>query len=125
MVDSCGFEAFHVGDAPDARAVFVARKYGTDISTHRARLFTVKDFDESDFIYVMDSSHYRQTMALARNDSDKSKTDYTLNILYPGQNQGVQDPWYHDTDAFEKVYRQLDQACEAIAQKIMNGSNQK
>jgi protein-tyrosine phosphatase len=120
VVDSCGFESYHVGDPPDSRAFAVSIKRGIDISSHRARLFTTKDFDIFDYIYVMDSSHYRGVMALARNGSDKMKVDYILNVINPGQSQSVQDPWYHDEGAFEKVYLQLDRACELISQQFIN-----
>ena len=118
-VDSCGFESFHVGDAPDPRAQSVAAKRGIDLSSHRARLFTVADFERFDFIYAMDYSHFNQIMSLARNESDIAKVDFVLNTLHPGQNLGVVDPWYHDIKAFERVYLQLDEACDRIIDKII------
>ncbi len=118
VVDSCGFESFHVGDAPDPRAQEVARKRGIDLSQHRARLFTPRDFDRFDFIYAMDSTHYHNITKLSRNDSDNSKVDYMLNVLNSGMNLGVQDPWYHDLKAFERVFLQLDEACDAIVDKF-------
>ena len=41
LVDSAGFESFHLGDMPDERARKVAREHGFNISGHEARLFTV------------------------------------------------------------------------------------
>lgn len=120
-IDSCGFESFHVGDPPDIRAQAVAGKRGIDLSTHRARLFDVSDFDRFDYIYVMDSSHYRNITMHSRNESDLRKVDYVLNELHPGRNLGVPDPWYHDIRAFEKVYEQLDEACDRIVEKIIRG----
>ena len=120
VVDSCGFESFHVGDAPDSRAQEVAKERGIDISSHRARLFTIKDFDRFDYIYAMDSSHYNNIIRLARNDADVEKVDYLLNVLSPGQNTGVQDPWYHDMKAFERVYIQLEEACKQITLNLVN-----
>jgi protein-tyrosine phosphatase len=113
-VDSCGFESFHVGDPPDSRAQAVARIRGIDISSHRARLFTMKDFERYDYIYAMDSSHYNHIMSMTRNETDQSKVDYILNMIFPGQNRGVKDPWYYDIEAFEKTYIILDEACDHI-----------
>jgi protein-tyrosine phosphatase len=121
-VDSCGFESFHVGDPPDNRAQTVAGKRGIDLSGHRARLFSVSDFDRFDLIYAMDSSHYNNILRIARNASDIAKVDYLLNVVAPGQNQGVPDPWYHDLRAFEKVYLQLDAVCDVIAEKMAAGN---
>lgn len=114
-IDSCGFESFHVGDRPDNRAQSVARNHGLDISNHRSRLFRISDFDHFDKIYVMDSTHYHNVMRYARSESDRQKVDYIMNVLFPGSNVPVRDPWYDDIDAFEKVYAQLDSACESVA----------
>ncbi|MEI6437029.1 MAG: low molecular weight protein-tyrosine-phosphatase [Bacteroidota bacterium] len=124
-VDSCGFESFHIGDNPDPRAQAVATRHGLDISAHRARLFSNLDCDRFDMIYVMDSGHFRNVLKLSRNESDRTKVDYILNVLYPGQNLGVMDPWYHDNKAFEMVYLQLDKACERISQKLISETKQR
>jgi protein-tyrosine phosphatase len=118
VIDSCGFEAFHVGDSPDNRAQTVARKHFIDISGHRSRLFKVHDFDRFDKIYVMDSTHYHHVMRNARNDADRQKVDYIMNVLLPGSNTPVRDPWYDDLVAFENVFAQLDPACEEIALSV-------
>ncbi|MEI6454755.1 MAG: low molecular weight protein-tyrosine-phosphatase [bacterium] len=118
QVDSCGFESFHKGDPPDQRALSIARKRGIDISGHASRLFTIRDFDAFDRIYVMDASHYGKLMRLARNETDRRKVDYILNILHPGKNIPVPDPWYEDLAAFEKVYNILEPACEKIALEL-------
>jgi protein-tyrosine phosphatase len=117
-VDSAGMEAFHIGDPPDERACITARKHGIDISGHRGRLFETSDFDIFDKIYVMDSSHYLALSNMSRNDNDLKKVDYIMNAVEPGKNIPVQDPWYDGMSAFEKVYDQLDQACEKIADWI-------
>jgi protein-tyrosine phosphatase len=121
-VDSCGFESFHVGDPPDIRALSVAKLRGIDISSHQARLFTIGDFEAFDYIYAMENSHYNNIMRLAKHESDRSKVDYVLNAIFPGQNRGVQDPWYHDIKAFEKVFLQLDEACDEIMQMLVKKS---
>lgn len=118
MVDSCGFESFHVGDQPDSRALAVSKKRGIDISGHRARLFCDRDFEEFDMIFVMDSTHYKNVMRRSKDPKDQLKVDYFLNVLDPGLNLDVPDPWYHDLNAFEKVYMQLDEACEAFVNRM-------
>jgi len=118
-VDSCGFESFHIGDRPDRRAQVTASRHGLDISGHRARLFTTRDFDDFDLIYVMDTGHFNNVMKLARNAADRARVDYMLNVISPGQNLGVMDPWYHDQEAFEEVFLLLDQACEMVAKKLL------
>ena len=117
-VNSAGLEDFHVGDPPDERAIITAKKRGIDISLHRGRLFELNDFDHFDKIYIMDSFHHLTLSGISRNENDLKKLDYTMNAVDPGKNIPVQDPWYNGMDAFEKVYEQLDHACEKIADWI-------
>lgn len=125
-VDSCGFERFHVGDSPDPRAQQVTGRRGIDISGHRARLFTRGDFDRFDRIFAMDSSHYSNILRVAAGDPRAiAKTDFFLNLVNPGANQGVPDPWYHDLKAFEKVYLQLDEACDAFVHSLRQEKHRK
>lgn len=121
-VDSAGFENFHTGDSPDARAIATLKKREIDITGHSARLFSVKDFDRFDRIYVMDSYHYSNVEQLARDDKDMEKVDYIMSVVNPGSNQFVNDPWYDGLNAFEKVYDQLERACSLLAKKIVSGS---
>jgi protein-tyrosine phosphatase len=117
-VDSCGFETFHRGDPADPRSAAVAAAHGIDLSEHVARMFTARDFDNFDRIYVMDRSNYQDVMGVARDSKDEVKVDFILNLVTPGENRPVPDPWYGRNDGFEKVYRMLDDACEILAQQI-------
>jgi len=122
-VDSAGFEKFHIGDPPDERAIETAGKHGVDIRGLRARLFTPADFDRFDKIYIMDSWHYENMMNMARDEHDESKVDYIMNVVYPGRNIIVKDPWYNGIQSFEDVYVQLNGACEKIAEMVENNSS--
>lgn len=118
IVDSAGTGAWHSGNQPDARSIAVAKKYQLDISTQRARLFKVEDFETFDYIYVMDKSNFRDVIRLAKNDKQKEKVEIILNELYPDENVDVPDPYYGIANGFEMVYQMLDEACEIIASKL-------
>ena len=118
VVDSAGFEPYHIGEGPDARTVEIARKYDIDISAHLMRLFRVEDFDIYDRIYVMDQRNLRDVLFLTRNDSDKQKVDYLMNALHPDKNQIIPDPYYGDISDFEHAYELINQACEKIAESL-------
>ena len=117
-IDSAGFEYCNVGMSPDSRAVAVGRKYGIDITGIRSRLFEYADFQYFDRIYIMDRNNYNDVMAMAKTDEDREKVDYILNEVYPGENRYVKDPYYGGTDGFETVFKQLDEACDAICRKM-------
>ena len=118
FIDSAGTGAYHVGEHPDRRSIAIARQYGIDISTQKARKFTVDDFDKFDVIYVMDNSNYSNVIALARSEEDKKKVSYILNEVFPGENLDVPDPYYGGDYGFKNVYLMLDEACEIISKKI-------
>jgi protein-tyrosine phosphatase len=118
-VDSCGFESFHRGDPADPRSAAVAAAHGIDLSDHCARMFTVRDFDRFDRIYVMDRSNYNDVMGMARDTADEQKVDFILNLVEPGENRPVPDPWYGGKENFEKVYRMLDEASDLLVKEII------
>jgi len=117
-VDSAGFEKFHRGDPADSRSVAVAAKHGIDLSSHIARMFTVRDFDHFDLIYVMDRNNYKDVLGVARDREDGNKVDYILNLVNPGENRPVPDPWYGGKEGFEKIYHLIDEACDILVRKI-------
>jgi protein-tyrosine phosphatase len=120
IVDSAGTADYHVGRHPDERSIANARKNGIDISTLRARQFSISDFDSFDFIYVMDASNFRNVMNLARNEEDMAKVDLLMNAVHPGKNISVPDPYYGGDAGFDTVFSMVDEACEAIAKKLIS-----
>lgn len=117
-IDSAGTAAYHVGNLPDPRSIAIAKKHGIDITTQRARKFTVKDFDSFDFIYAMDQNNFDYILKLSRNKEDKKKVLLILNEVRPFQNNSVPDPYYGGDDGFENVYQMLNKACAEIASKL-------
>jgi protein-tyrosine phosphatase len=117
-VASAGFESFHRGDPADRRSVAVAKAHGIDLNGHTARMFTVRDFDHYDRIYVMDRTNYNDVMGVARDSSDEQKVDYIMNLVHPGENRAVPDPWYGRKEGFENVFRMLDEACDILIKEL-------
>ena len=118
-MDSAGTGNWHIGKQPDHRSIDTARRNGLDISSQKCRVFEAADFDEFDYIYVMDSSNYADVMAVARNDSDREKVSMILDVLFPGERVDVPDPYFGLENGFDNVYRMLDQACSALADKLL------
>jgi len=118
-IDSAGTASYHVGSRPDKRSIAVAKKNNIDISNLTGRQFEVSDFDNFDLIYAMDNSNFQNIIALARNDEDKQKVKLILNEIFPGENLDVPDPYTGGMHGFETVYKMLNQACDAIVEKIV------
>lgn len=111
VIDSAGTGNWHVGQAPDHRAIKEARKNGVDISSLRGRQFQPSDFDAFDKILVMDRNNYKDVIRQARNEADKAKVAFLL-----PQDQEVPDPWFDDA-LFAPVYKLIYNACKEIADK--------
>ena len=122
FIDSAGTSNYHIGEHPDKRTIQNAQKHDIDVSQLKARQFTVKDFDEFDHIFVMDSSNYSDVVALARNNNDKKKVEMILNRVYPGSNMSVPDPYFGGEQGFENVFILLDKACEIITQALQSNN---
>jgi protein-tyrosine phosphatase len=118
VVDSAGTAAYHVGEQPDIRSIEIANKYGVDLTSQRARQFSVNDFDEFDKIYAMDSTNYANIISLARDEKDRNKVDVILNESNPKSFQSVPDPYYGGENGFQDVYEMLEEACDIITQKL-------
>ena len=117
-VDSAGTGHWHIGKKPDLRSIEVAKKHQLDITDQRGRQFSKQDFDDFDYIFVMDNSNKKDVLSIARNDSDKEKIHLMLNEIFPNENMDVPDPYYGGSEGFQNVYRMLDLSCNSIANRI-------
>lgn len=115
IVDSAGTGSWHIGDPPHQGSIKVAKKHGMNIADLRGRQFKKEDFKLFDKIYVMDADNYNEVKRMAEENFDENKIDLILNLVHPGKNQPVPDPWYANTDAaFENVFQLLDIATDKI-----------
>lgn len=66
----------------------------------------------------MDTSNFKNIIALSRNENDRKKVKLILNEITPNQDQDVPDPYYGGEQGFKNVYNMLDDACENIVSKL-------
>ena len=120
FVDSAGTGSWHIGHQPDKRSIAVADKYNLDISDQRGRQFSEADFDNFDIIYAMDINNYEDLREMAKSDKDKQKVKLLLDVLFPGENMDVPDPYTGGMFQFEQVYDILDKATTQLATQLNN-----
>ena len=118
FVDSAGTASYHIGNLPDERSIYIAKKNGIDLSDQRARQFIQSDFDNFDKIYAMDNQNYQDIISKARNQNDKNKVDLILNEIETNSFKNVPDPYYGEGDGFKNVFKMLDKACDHIVNKL-------
>ncbi len=118
FVDSAGTGHWHVGQLPDPRSIDVAFKHGIDITNQRGRQFRQSDFNNFDYIFVMDGSNESNVLQLAQNSEDKDKVQLLLEEIFPNERVGVPDPYYGGDQGFENVFQMIDKACDKIAERL-------
>lgn len=114
IVDSAGTSGLHSGEMPDRRMINTAHQFGLDISYLRSRKFTTEDFETFDHIYVMDEENLKNVSKLARNHEQLKKVSLILNLIEPGKNLEVPDPYYGGDAGFREVYSLLDRATDQL-----------
>ena len=119
-VDSAGTGGWHIGKLPDSRSIEIARRNHINISDQRCRKFKEDDFEEFDLIYVMDKSNRADVLNLASTRVHKSKVKLILNELSPESDLEVPDPYYGGDRGFENVFDMLNDACEKIANRLID-----
>lgn len=117
VVESAGTNGYHIGEAPHKLSQKVALLNGIDISCQKARRFRAADFDEYDFIYAMAEDVIDEMKYIAKHRYDASKVDLLMNLLHPGKNQDVPDPWYGTESGYHEVYLMISQACDKLIEK--------
>lgn len=118
IVDSCGTGDWHIGNQPDSRSIAVCKKNGLDISNQKSRQITLSDFENFDYIYVMDKSNYQNVIAISDNEKHRSKVKLILSEKYLDEIKEVPDPYFGMENGFDIVYEMLDVTCEIIARKL-------
>jgi protein-tyrosine phosphatase len=116
-VKSAGTNGFHNGEAPHLLSQKVAKASGVDISKQISRKFVAVDFDLYDKIYVMAADVMDGVKKIAGTRFNASKVDFFMNELHPNENREVPDPWYGNEDGYVKVYKLIDETCDAIIAK--------
>lgn len=104
--DSAGTSSNHVGERLDRRALQKLGEYGIH-APHRARQFSVGDFNKFDYIFAMDKQNLSDILKMIDNSS--SAQIKLMRVYDPKpENYEVPDPWYGDMQGFEHVYQMLD-----------------
>jgi low molecular weight protein-tyrosine phosphatase len=114
-VDSAGTGSWHVGSAPDDRALNAASLRGLDISSQRARRITPEDCQNFDYILTMDEENYRMVSSLCQGSAVvRPFLDFATN----SPEREVPDPYYGGADGFERVLDLVEEASEGLLEDI-------
>ena len=112
-VDSAGTGAWHVGQAPDRRAIAAAARNGVDISAQRARQVRPEDFERFDHVVAL----HRDNLAQLRRLRPTSGAALSLLLDHaPGrEGEAVADPYYGGDDGFDTAWRDVSEGARGLA----------
>ena len=116
-VDSAGTDGWHVGEAPDARAVRHAARRGYDLSGQRARCIGVADFERFDLVLAMDRDNLARLRALCP-PPRQARLRLLMSFAPEAGSEVVPDPYYGGADGFEHVLDLLEQACHGLLEHV-------
>lgn len=117
VLDSAGTGDWHVGQPPDRRAIAVAAAHGIDISGLRARRVVAEDFLRFDLLLCADRANLAQVQRL-RPAGARAEAALLLDWTGLAREGEVPDPYGGDLAEFESVYRLLDNAAQALLQRL-------
>jgi protein-tyrosine phosphatase len=107
-VESAGTANYHIGERPDPRTIENAASNHVELPS-RGRQFTREDFQQFDYILVMDSSNLRNVQHMESTE----EVNYELVKMRSFDDQSfkdedVPDPYYGGPEGFQKVFEILD-----------------
>lgn len=115
-IDSAGTHGYHIGDAPDSRAIAVAARRGVDMAGLQARKVQKEDFERFDHVFAMDAGHFQHLQDMC-GGAKKSRA-----VLAMFDDEDVPDPYYGSMADFERVYDIVERGCEKLLSQICASS---
>jgi len=116
-VDSAGTHAYHVGEAPDVRAIRSAQRRGVDLSQQQARRVSAADFEMFDYVLAMDKSNYELLAGICQ-AGHLSKLHLFMDFAPDASSREVPDPYYGGATGFERVLDLIEMAANGLLASI-------
>lgn len=111
LIDSCGTGDWHVGSAPDARALRALQQRGY-ACTHRGRQLCREDYTRFAWLLVMDDANLATVQQRAP-DKPAARI-HKLTAWDPEGTSEVGDPYYGGDSGFTSVLEQIERCCLAF-----------
>lgn len=116
--DSAGTASYHVGSAPDPRAIAVAHAHGVAINGQLARQIERDDYYRFNHIIALDRANLEGIKARAPRDGTA-----TLSLLLDGvegrMGEPVPDPYYGTDEDFARVWALINEGVEALVARLL------
>ena len=119
VVDSAGTGSWHVGNPADRRMQAAANRRGIQLPS-RARQIDLNDLETFDLVLTMDQNNLNAVNGLAREAGARATARIQPMLSYGRRysEAEVPDPYYGGDAGFEHVLDLLEDACEALLEKL-------
>ena len=116
-IASAGTEGYHIGERADHRAIEIAEANGYPLAQHRARQVNAADFDNYDWILVMDRVNLG---AVGRHRPRAHLREAVLFLAHAGLAgvEEVPDPYYGTRKDFEHVLDLARRGSASLIERI-------
>ena len=114
-IESSATSREEIGNSIYPPAAYTLSLHGIDSDGHRARQFTVADYNEYDMVIVMEDYNKRNLLRLIGCDCEGKVwklLDFVADEPHPCNGADISDPWYHGN--FDKTYREIEQGCKGL-----------
>ena len=91
------------------------RRHHIPFSPRHARQVTHSDYDNYDYLIVMDSNNERNLHRIISADPNHKIRKL---LSFTDSNRDIADPWY--TDDFDTTFREIMEGCKALLQFIIH-----
>lgn len=113
-VDSAATSREEIGNSIYPQARSVLQRHGVPMYAHRARQVTKHDYEEFDYLVVMEEYNIRNLKRVIGEDRDHKVSRLLDFTDRPGD---ISDPWYYGN--FEGTYEEIVMGCKALIDKIL------
>lgn len=112
-IESKAVSREEIGNGIYPKAADILKKHNIPIGHHRARQITRDDYEEFDYVIVMEQYNMPRLLRIIGED-DENKVCRLLD--FTDNPKDIEDPWYSGN--FEKVYNEITAGCKALLDKI-------
>ncbi len=117
FLDSAGTASWHVGKAPDSRAIAAGASEGYDLSHLRGRQVQDEDFESFDLLLAMDGSNLHELQAQCPGEH-QHKVKLFLSFSGVEGVTDVPDPYYGGDEGFQQVIALIERASDNLVARI-------
>ena len=112
-IESKAVSAEEIGNPIYPHAAKTLNKHGVPFGNHRARQIKKEDYNEFDYIIVMEEYNLPRLFRIIGEDPENKVSKLLDFTNTPGD---IEDPWYSGN--FEKVFEQITLGCKGILEKL-------